>query len=183
MKQKTFERALHRWDKWLDSIDEGRKVLRFRESPPSLRKMRSVAGKALGELGFPSCTIFELYWLCCVLCDYATDGGFKFDKLVLPDWFPLPFGFKDEEFIDKKLLDLKGGCIKPPLVWDEADRMFWFAREPIAHYLPLEIRGQDFQHYPKKDFIIVLPSDHPIHKYVKRGRPPTTQANGETMLD
>lgn len=184
MKQKTFEGVLHRWNLWLDSIAEGRKTLAATQSHPSLREMRNTAKKNLAELGFPSCRLLELYWLCCVFADYETKGGFKFDKLVLPAWFPLPFGFNHhEKYLDKRFLDLKGGRIKPPIVWDEADRMFWFMRDPLAQILPPERRAEYFKDYPNKDFILVLPSDHPIHKLVKRGRPTTTKANGETILD
>jgi hypothetical protein len=67
--------------------------------------MRDIAGKTLAELGFPKCTLFELYWLCCVFSDYAEysyyadlpqRSGFKFEKLVLPNWFPFPFVLQTE---------------------------------------------------------------------------------------
>ena len=86
----VFERALHRWDRWLDSLANGRKILRFQHLHPSLEEMRDVAKNMLAKLDFPACTIFELYWLCCVFANYRTAHGFKFDKLVLPDWFPFP---------------------------------------------------------------------------------------------
>ena len=159
------------------------RYLGFTDSPPSLQYMRSVAQEALARLEFPPCTQIELYWLCCVFTDYWTQGGFIFEKLVLPDWFPLPFGFVDEEYIDKKLLDLKGR-IRPPFVWDENDRIFWFEREPLSRLLRPELREKHFKTYPEnRDFVLLLPDKHPVRKYFRRGRPNKTKANGETMLE
>lgn len=174
----VFGRALHCWDRWLYSVTYGRKVLRFRQSYPSLEEMRNVSKKALTEMGFPSCTIFELYWLCCVFADYETPDGFKFDNLVLPDWFPFPFGFK----LDKDL-DFKGKRIDPPEVWNEADRKFWFARDPMLRCLSPKDRAARFENYPDRDSILVLPADHTVRKYVKRGRPITTKSDGETPIE
>lgn len=175
---KNFERALHLWDKWLDSIANGRKVLRFQQSQPSLEEMRSVAQKALAELGFPPCTFFELYWLCCVFCDYETKGGFTFEKLVLPDWFPLPFGFA------VRSLDFKGRRIYPPRVWAEANVQFWRERDPVVRFLPPEMRDEHLEAlYPDKDWCILLPKDHPVQQFVKKGRPITTMPSGETLLE
>jgi hypothetical protein len=70
MKPETFERALHLWPKWLESIEKGRGLLRCGPSYPPLEEMRDVAARTLAELGFPKCTLFELYWLCCVFSDY-----------------------------------------------------------------------------------------------------------------
>jgi len=173
----VFERALHCWDRWLDSIADGREVLRFPQGHPSLEHMRNVAKKALTELGFPSCTVFELYWLCCVFANYETMRGFKFDKLILPDWFPFPFGFEQE-----MNLDFKGKRIIPPEIWNEAYKKFRFTRDPLLRCLPPKNKEARFQNYPNDDFILVLPADHTARKYVKRGRPITTQANGVTML-
>lgn len=174
-----FERALHRWDKWLDSIAYGRKVLRFRQSPPSLQEMRSVAKNVLSELGFPDCTFFELYWLCCVFADYETKSGFYFEKLVMPDWFPFPHGFKHYDWID-----LRGKRIYPPEVWDESDVMFWRERDSFAQFLHEPEKKQFLEEMvPNREWVIVLPPDHPIRKSIRRGRPITTTPNGETLLE
>lgn len=142
-----------------------------------------MAGKALTELRFPECALLELYWLSCVLADYDTQSGFNFRKLTLPDWFPLPFGFKHEEMIDKQFLDLKGGRIRLPVVWNEVDKLFWFQRDIFAQLCPPEQREQCFQEYPwNRDFVLVLPSDHPIHKFVGWGRPRKALPNGEVLL-
>lgn len=178
MKPKTFERALHRWKPWLDSIASGRGVLRAQQAPPPLLVMREVAQKTLSELDFSPCTLFELYWLCCIFTDYEIKRGFKFDKLILPDWFPLPFGFKVGY-----LYQFKGKRIYPPEVWNETDRLFWFQRDQMAQITPKERRAEYFQDYPNRDFILILSTNHPIHAFVKKGRPITTGLNGRTLLD
>jgi len=73
---------------WLDSIAKGRKELKFRKSHPQFEEMISIAKKALAEMDFTTCLLLEVYWLCCVFADYETAQVFKFDKLILPDWFP-----------------------------------------------------------------------------------------------
>ena len=153
----------------------------------------STAKKALAEMKFPSCTLLEVYWVCCVFADYKTESGFNFDKLVLPDWFPSPF--RRDAF---RTLDFKGKRIYPPQVWDEADVKFWFERDPAVRTLSTQIIDMDgtvhsrdssaikakiFENFPDKDFILVLPADHEVCKYIKRGRPITTQADGETLLE
>lgn len=189
----VFERALHCWDSWLNSVAYGRKALQFQQSHPPLEEMMNIAKKALTEMKFPSCTLLEVYWFCCVFADYQTADGFKFDKLVLPDWFPSPF--RRDAF---GTLDFKGRRIYPPQVWDEADVKFWFERLPVVRALPTHtigltgtrpcrnssaIKATIFKNCPPKDFILVLPADHAVRKYIKRGRPITTIAGGETLLE
>lgn len=173
----VFERALHSWDRWLDSLVYGHKVLRIQQGHPSLERMKNIANKTLTELGFPLCLIFELYWLCCVFADYETTHGFKFEKLIFPDWFPFPFGFK----LDASL-DFKGKRIIPPEIWSESDKKFEFNRAPVFRHLPSKVRAARFQNYPNDEFILVVPADHPVREYIGKGRPDKTQANGETMI-
>jgi hypothetical protein len=177
MKRASFERALHRWDKWLESINKGRKALGFPASRPSLQEMRIVAKKFLTELGFPACTLFELYWLCCVLTDYDEGGGLKFNKLVLPDWFPFPFGFRYEKSIPKEFLDLKGR-IPPPRVLSEVEAKFWQANTTMAR-----ITGKPSDKLPNSEFIMVLPDSHPVRKQVRIGRPIKNKADGKAVLE
>jgi ribosomal protein S14 len=180
MKQATFERALHQWPPWLDSIAKGRQILRLREPRPSLEEMREVAKQFLAtRLDFPECTAFELYWLCCVFADYDSKSDFRFDSLVLPGWFPLPFGFRREEDL---AIDLKVERIKPPTVWNEADRMFWFIREPLTQICPPEKRLELFKKFPEHDFVVVLPSNHPMRDFVSYGRPRNAPPHAEISL-
>lgn len=158
-----FERALHHWDRWLDSIIKGREALAVKDTNPSLQEMRNAASEALVDLGFPPCTFFELYWLCCVFCDYWTDNGFMFERLIPPNWFPFPFGFGGGI-----ALDFKGKRIYPPEVWNQSDLEF---REEWGPFRPRNT-----------DFTMVLASSHPVRKLVQRGRPEKTTANGETLL-
>jgi hypothetical protein len=201
MKSVTFERALHRWDKWLKSIAYGRRVLSRGEQHPSLEDMRSLASKVLAELGFPPCTILELYWLCCVLTDYRIAGSetsFRFGRLVLPDWFPFPFGFKNEEGFD-----FRGKRIYPPEVWSDDDRIFWAKRDQIIQVINTPVAGcrgvypsgnrrlseigkqGDYfipNDFPDTDWVIVLSSAHPVHTLVSNGRPSKLSQDGTTFV-
>lgn len=177
MNQQSFERALHKWEPWLNSIKSARKEFSSSDLHPPLEEMRSAAKKALKELQFPECTLLEVYWLCCVFSDYDTETGFKFEELKLPDWFPLPYGFKDEERLNKQVLDLKGGRIKPPIIWDEADVNFWQMSDPI-----FQITGDIPDYIVNTDLMVILQKDHPIHQYVSNGRPRKTSSNGELLM-
>ena len=169
-----FERTLHRWDKWLDSINHGRKVLQLQKPYPSLQEMRDTAQEILAELGFPHCSLLELYWLCCVFCDYWTKGGFMFEKLIPPDWFPFPYGFEDESSFD-----FRGKRIYPPEVWDQADLESWKEKDPFQY----RMASKTPEYYRRNaNFTMVLSSDHPVLKLVKKGNPTRTKADGETLL-
>jgi len=173
----SFERALHRWKPWLDSVAQGRKSLKPDGLPrPNFNTLIIAARKALREIGFPPCAIFELYWLCCVYADYETASGFMFNRLILPAWFP-PLGFKPGH-----PLDFKGKRIYPPEIWDEDDRLFWFLRQPMLAESQEE-RQRQFDDFPDLDWVMILPPDHFVHTLLKKGRPLKTTASGETWLD
>jgi len=189
----VFEGALHCWDSWLDSVAHGRKALGSQQSHPPLEEMMNVARKTLTEMKFPSCTLLEVYWFCCVFADYQTANGFKFDKLILPDW--LSSLFRRDAY---RTLDFKGKRIYPPQVWDEADVEFWFERDPSVRCLPTHIidlngivpcrdsstiKATILKKYLNNDFILVLTADNAVRKYIKRGRPITTRADGETPVE
>lgn len=177
-KARGFERVLHRFDQWLDSIGEGRRILVASKSHPSLKGLRDAAKNALTKLRFPPCTIFEIYWLCCMFSDYETEKGFYFEKLTLPDWFPFSHGFKHYDW-----LDLRGKRIYPPEIWNEAKVQLKRERNTFAHYLREPERSHFLEEMvPDRDFVIVLPPDHPIRQIFRSGRPIKTKQNGETEL-
>jgi hypothetical protein len=153
LREDTFERALHCWDRWLESIDQGRNVLS--QSMP-LEEMRGIARKALNELDFPRCSMFELYWLCCVFCNYYDIERFYFDKIIVPEWFSLPFGFMFEEFTS-----LRGQRIFPPYVWTESELKLW-PKDARRYLIDPQIDHEEG---------IFLPSSHSVRKYLNRGRP------------
>lgn len=159
MRADTFEKALHCWDKWLESIEHGRKTLP-RSTP--MDEMRNIARKALHDLEFPTCPNFELYWLCCVFCDYRDNEKFYFDKIVIPEWFPLPFGFSFERFTS-----LRGERIYPADVWNESDVAFW-------------TRGT---YSLDPETAIVLSEQHPVKQYVNKGRPSKKNSKGGWVGD
>ena len=181
-----FEKALHRWPVWLDSIANGRKELGFRKSHPPLEEMISAAKKKLAEMNFTTCVLLEVYWLCCVFADYDTTDGFKFDKLILPEWFPSDYPHKE---INNFAFNFVGERIYPPVIWDEIDKKFWFERNEVLRILVAyepERRTELYENYPGYPLrygILLLPADHPVRKYIKKGRRITANAEGETMLE
>jgi len=97
---------------------------------------------------------------------------------VLPDWFPFPFGLKSEV-----AHVFKGRRIYPPEVWDEADRKFWFERDPIARISSPDRRAECFENFPNRDSILILPSDHPVRKLIKKGRPISPMPDGTDLVE
>jgi hypothetical protein len=197
MNPETFERALDSWDPWLKSITDGRKVLQSSSRHPSLEEMRLLARTTLTELGFSPCNMFELYWLCCIYSDYDTEyvakrhKDFRFERLVLPEWFPLPFGFHHEAL---HLVDFKGKRILPCEVWTEDD-LKWQIRQRMQVYpphfvgregtVPVDRRGLAEKGVAEylADWAIVIAADHLIHKFVKRGRPTKPIADGWILAE
>ncbi len=179
MKVQTFERALHRWQPWLDSISKGKRLFGSPCSWLTAGKMSDIAKTELVALRFPDGVLLELYWLCCVVTDYMTDRGFMFEKLVLPDWFPSPFGRYSIE-------RLRGRRVSPPTIWSEADRKFLFSRDTLVRLaavaLPEKLE-ELYEDWPDRDFTLVLPDDHPIRRCIKSGQPTGTLKGGETLLE
>ena len=97
-----------------------------------------------------------------------------FEKLIPPDWFPFPYGFEDE-----RVFDFRGKRIYPPEVWDQADLESWKEKDPF-HY---RLSSKNTEYYQRNaNFTIVLSSDHPVLKLVKKGSPTRTKVDGETLL-
>jgi hypothetical protein len=129
-----------------------------------LEEMEHLAAEELKTLCFPPCPLFELYWLCCVFTNYGTpEGGLHFDRIVVPDWFPLPFGLRCE-----KDTSLRGMRIYPPQVWGLADVKYWGVKVG-----PL---------FPDPETCVVLSQDHPIRAFV-RGRPSKKGPDGGFWYD
>jgi hypothetical protein len=166
-KSHLIERTLHRWGDWNTSVAHGREAIKGHNKEWSADKYRNIAIKFLSELSFPRSSMLELYWLTCVFSDYQNNGIFYFEKLVLPKWFPLPFGVKFET-----RFSFKSKRIYPPQMWDESDKSFFFEREPHVQYMSDSIKNEYFQKYPEiDDDVLILPDDHPLRKMVKKGRP------------
>jgi len=85
----------------------------------------------------------------------------------MPDWFPLQFGHPYEW-----AATCRGKRIYPPRVWDQRDVCFWGKGRKDYE----QIWG------PWPEFDIVLPAQHPVRQFVKRGRPPKKMPNGTTLL-
>lgn len=173
----SFERTLHRWKSWLASIQEGRSTLTSSNFKPSLEEMETTSTKALLHLEFPKSTNMELYWLCCVLVDYQEKGGYRFENLVLPEWFPREYTYTPGTY------NFRGHRIYPPVLWDEDDHEFWFMRDPFTRMESREQRAESFPKFPNRYGAIVLNPEHPVRKYMRRGRPSGSTKDGITYLD
>jgi len=160
--------------------------------------MRSLAPTKLTELGFNPCKLLELYWLCCIFSDYDREWfteprrGFRFERLILPEWFPLPFGFRTEQ--EQPML-FKGRRILPCEVWTKHDleRQIQQEMRYCGGQQQVGLKGtvrlnprRDAQRMVAEtlaDWAIVLAADHPIHRFVKKGRPITTTESGLTSVE
>ena len=141
--------------------------------------MSDIAKTELSLLRFPDSVQLELYWLCCAFTDYWTNRGFMFEKLVLPDWFPSPFGRYNIE-------QLRGKRVSPPAIWSEADRKFLFSKDTLVRLAAVampEKMAELYEDWPDRAFTLVLPGDHPIHRCIKSGPPIRTLKSGETILE
>ncbi len=83
MERQTFERALHAWDKWHDSIEQSRNLLDYDPKWPRdtcinwiekhYPEIRKQAEDELRRLELPP-TLYQ-YWEDCLYSDYKTQGG------------------------------------------------------------------------------------------------------------
>lgn len=91
MERKTFERALHTWDNWNDSIERSRKLLGFNVGwPINIRRglikkrypeIREQAEAELKRLNLP--TTLREYWEDCFYSDYRNrDGKSDYSKIT-----------------------------------------------------------------------------------------------------
>jgi len=177
MERQTFERALHAWDKWPNSIEQSRKLLGYdpawprdicigwiEEHYPAIRKQ---AEDELRRLELPP-TLFE-YWEDCFYSDYRTQGG-KTDYSKITSF---PHG-------GKSLPELP--CSQG-VVWyeDEDVRDPWLRVEINLHarFATREL----FDYASRQAYEAVKISrcevgikEHPVCQWLKGGRPPADES-------
>jgi hypothetical protein len=158
---KNFEIALHRWDEWEKTIKEGRKVLHVTDK---MEGLQSWVFDKLATLALPRCPFLELYCICCIFSDYDEGQRFYFDRITVPDWLPLKFVKLGAD----KIQDLHGKRIYPPEVWSDSDFAFW-QRSQNAMF--------------DSDTCIVIPKNHPVRLFMRRGRPLKITPDAETLLE
>jgi len=80
IKNVTVERALHRWEPWLNAVEEARTRLKDSDAETCW----SYAGTALGALGLPAKWLLRLYFLSCVFSSYKHGDTYVFGEINLP---------------------------------------------------------------------------------------------------
>lgn len=160
-----IERALRKWQLWINSVVAGKKAIRSSGREPTLLELKNLAQKAVCELKFPQNVPLEVYWLCCVLVNYHVNGVFYFEKLIMPDWVM----FGQSSYVEG--LDFRKKRILPPMVWREVDFEFWTSNHSFfLHSSPSE-RETAKGWFPETQWAIVVSLNHPLRNIIKPGRP------------
>lgn len=76
----TVERALHRWEPWLNAVKEARTRLKYSDTETRW----SYAGTVLRTLRLPTKSSFRLYFLSCVFSFYKRGETYVFSELRVP---------------------------------------------------------------------------------------------------
>ncbi len=177
MKRQTFQRALHAWDKWDDSIERSRKLLGYDPAWPRdtainwkekhYPEIRERAEDELRRLGLPP-TLRE-YWEDCLYSDYMSRSGrTDFSKII-----SFPHG-------GKSLPELP--C-SHRVVWDEGEDVNdpWLRVEIRLHGRFATRELFDYAAWQAyEDVKISLGrmglEEHPVCRWLKGGRPPADES-------
>ena len=177
MKRKTFERALHAWDDWHDSIERSRKLLGFNVRwPINIRRglikkrypeIREQAESELKRLDLPL-TLRE-YWEDCFYSDYRSkDDKSDYSKITrclskgksLPH-LPCDYGvvwYEDEDIHD-------------PWIRVEIRMHARFATKELFNYAARYAYESVESHLWSENI-----QPHPLCEWLKGGRPPADES-------
>ncbi|MFC1933313.1 hypothetical protein ACFLXU_06820 [Chloroflexota bacterium] len=181
MEKQTFERALHMWDKWHESIELSRSELGFDVNSPAedrikwlndhVPELREQGGSELKKLDLPPSLL--QYWVNCLINDYRTQyGGIDYSKIT---------SFVATESNTAKAL--------PELPCEHG--LVWYDNEDIHDpWIRVEIKihtrfatKELFAHAAEYAFMAIethLASEqvqpHPICQWLKGGRPPADES-------
>jgi hypothetical protein len=177
MERQTFERALHTWDKWPDSIERSRKLLGYDPKWPkdtcigwienNYGAIRKQAEEELKRLELPP-SLYQ-YWEDCFYSDYKTqEGKTDYSKIT-------------RRLSEKKSL--------PELPCDQG--VSWYKNEDIHDpWLRVEIRlharfaTKELLDYASRLAYELVKTDpwrsqfkeHPVCQWLKGGRPPADES-------
>lgn len=178
MERQTFERALHAWGAWHDSIEGSREILGYDPGWPKdtciswieehyAEKIRSRAEDELKKLELPP--TLRQYWEDCFYSNYRTkDGNTDYSKITrrlsedksLPD-LPCDFGIVWHESED----------IHDPWLRVEINLHARFATQELMNYATKyayeTVKGHLWRN-------IIQP--HPVCQWLKGGRPPADES-------
>jgi hypothetical protein len=187
MNRWTFERAIHKWDKWHDSIDRCRATLGF--DPKWSREacinwieehyldIRSHGEKELKSLELPP-TLLE-YWEDCFYSDYRmNDGKTDYSRITrrLSDQKSLPplpcdisIVWHEEEDIHDPWLRIELKIHTRFITYEIFNYASRFAHETVKSHLLSE--GQIRPNMSSS----IISEPHPVCEWLKGGRPPINE--------
>jgi len=175
-KNENVERALFKWDKWRSSIVGQWSVDTEYFTNLSLDQTRKKANDILGEMGFPACVLFELYWVSCITSDYVIDDQNTFQNIILSDWLATLYA---EALSEVNYKISSGDRVYPPKLWSEKDVIFQ-GRKLYGGDPPSDIL-EWFRTPNEKEQWIYLPPQHELLESFSsmKGRPPTRRKRGK----
>lgn len=172
----SVERALFHWVPWKQSI-----IRQWIKTPNSVENVavldiKKTAKEELEGLKFSNSLWLQLYWICCTSSEYNLGHPNSFEKIVIPEWLPMPFDPSMDQY------HLVGGMrMYAPAVWDEGDVKFIAQHRGFSigkngfyvHFVGEEkpvIFRFPFVHRSEKT--IFVRSDHDFHNLLsnQRGR-------------
>jgi len=173
MQKQTFERALHAWDEWPDSIEKSREMLKYDPSRPRdtcigwiekhYPEIRKRAEDELRRLELPP-TLRE-YWEDCFYSDYKTKSGkTDFSKITrrLSDRKSLP-----ELPCDHGVVWYEGEDVNDPWLRVEINLHARFATKELFDYAA-RLAYDAVKSYRWRSGL----KEHPVCQWLKGGRPP-----------
>ncbi|MBA7631414.1 hypothetical protein ES703_38945 [subsurface metagenome] len=168
---RNVERALFSWPKWRQSIVAQWTNLSSNLEKLDVGQLRRLVSGELNTLSFPSSLWLEIYWICCVTCDYNQDNPTTFENMAIPDWLPalynpLLWHYKIESGMRPLL----------PPIQNEKDIAFQVK----------QIFGPNFtditRFYPgEQAWAMFLPSGHELYEILSKfkGRPKISKGHGK----
>jgi hypothetical protein len=177
MEKKTFERALHAWDNWYESIEQSRKLLGYdptwprdtcirwiEERYPEIRKQ---AEDELRRLELPP--TLRQYWEDCFYSDYKTqDGRTEYSTITrrLSERKSLP-----ELPCDHGVVWHEGEDIHDPWLRVEIKLHARFATKELFNYAA-RLAYEAVETVLWSDQV----KEHPVCQWLKGGRPPADES-------
>jgi len=192
MKEKTFERAIHKWDDWHDSIERSRKLLGYDPKWPeqesitwiesNIASIRKQGENELKRLELPP--TLQQYWEDCFYSDYRDkNGNVNLSKITrrlsefksLPS-LPCDYGlvWYDDENIDDPWLRVELRIHSRFVVKELLDRNNKHTRKSITREL-LEYASKNAFMTLEDALLWKGTKPHPLCQWLKGGRPPINE--------
>jgi hypothetical protein len=156
------ERGLFRWNKWRNSIIKNWVEWKHNQDV-STSLLELAVGQELNEMGLPTLSILEIYWISCITSDCNLDYPTTYTKIVTPVGLEIG-GYEINP----------GIRVYPPPVIDDKDLKFESSQ---YGFIISELQSLYSESY---SFKMLLQSDHELLDVLKgiRGRPGTRGKHG-----